>query len=82
MGKIFTSGRLCLEKGNFFRYKLKIRASDSQKTNFIKDGQGGRNYGCNEYKNDTEISFEDISYSLKSAEISTGVPEFIILGWY
>lgn len=32
--------------------------------------------------NDTEISFEEITYSLKKAEMSIGVPEFVILGWY
>lgn len=32
--------------------------------------------------NDTEICFEDISYSLKDAEVSTGIPEFVIMGWY
>ena len=32
--------------------------------------------------NDTETRFEDIRYSLISAEMSTGIPEFVILGWY
>ncbi len=38
------------EKGNFFRYTLKIRALDSQKMDFIKDGQEERNCGNGDYK--------------------------------
>ena len=32
--------------------------------------------------NNTETRFEDVSYSLKRADTITGVPEFILLGWY
>lgn len=32
--------------------------------------------------NNTDLTFEEVSYSLKRADITTDVPEFIILGWY
>lgn len=58
-------------RNNIYKYKIEVSdmEGESQVTFIV-------------LTNDTEISFEDISYSLKSAEISTGVPEFIILGWY
>ncbi|MCH5344602.1 MAG: hypothetical protein J1E64_11230 [Acetatifactor sp.] len=58
-------------RGNIYKYKIDVSGieGDSQVTFIV-------------LTNDTEISFENISYSLKKAEISTGVPEFVILGWY
>lgn len=32
--------------------------------------------------NDTEISFEEIHYDMIKAELSTGIPKYILLGWY
>ena len=32
--------------------------------------------------NNTYLTFEEVSYSLKRADITTDVPEFVILGWY
>lgn len=61
--KICISGKksvprddLCLEKGNFFRYKLRIEALNCQKTDFIKDSQGGRNYGCIKCRSNRRLS--------------------------
>ncbi len=58
-------------RDNIYKYKIEVSGMEGEsQVTFIV------------LTNDTEISFEDISYSLKSAEISTGIPEFIILGWY
>ena len=32
--------------------------------------------------NNTDLTFEEVSYSLKRADITADVPEFVILGWY
>lgn len=59
-------------EGNIYMYKTEISGieGESQVTFIV-------------LTNDTEASFEDVAYSLKKAEISTGViPEFVILGWY
>lgn len=32
--------------------------------------------------NDEETSFKDVSYRFKKAEQSSGIPEFVVLGWY
>lgn len=54
-----------------FKYKIEVSgiAGESQATFII-------------LTNDKETSFEDVSYSLIKAEHSSGIPEFIILGWY
>jgi len=58
-------------RDNIYKYKIEVSSMEGEaQITFIV------------LTNDTEISFEDISYSLKSAKISTEVPEFIILGWY
>ena len=56
---------------NIYKYKIEVSGieGESQVTFII-------------LTNDTETSFEDVSYSLKKAEMSTGIPEFVILGWY
>ena len=55
---------------NIYKYKLEVSGieGESQVTFIV-------------LTNDTETSFEDVAYSLRKAEISTGVPEFVILGW-
>ena len=58
-------------RGNIYKYKIEVSGIEGEaQVTFIV------------LANDTEISFEDISDSLKKAEISVGVPEFVILGWY
>lgn len=56
---------------NIYKYKLEVSGieGESQVTFIV-------------LTNDTETSFEDITYSLKKAEMSTGIPEFVVLGWY
>ncbi len=58
-------------KNNIYKYKIEVSGieGESQVTFIV-------------LTNDTETSFEDITYSLKKAEFSTGVQEFVILGWY
>ena len=58
-------------EGNIYEHKIEVSGieGDSQVTFIV-------------LTNDTETSFEDVSYSLKKAEMSVGIPEFVILGWY
>lgn len=58
-------------EGNIYKYKIEVSGieGESQVTFIV-------------LTNDTETSFEDVAYSLKKAEMSTGIPEFVILGWY
>ena len=58
-------------EGNIYKYKIEVSGieGESQVTFIV-------------LTNDTETSFEDVAYSLRKAEISTGIPEFVILGWY
>lgn len=58
-------------RGNIYRYMIEVSGVDgeSQITYII-------------LTNNEETDFEDIRYSLISAEINTGAPEFVILGWY
>ena len=57
--------------GNIYEYKIEVSGVDgeSQVTYVI-------------LTNNTETSFDDVRYSLIKAEMSTGIPEFVILGWY
>ena len=57
-------------RGYNFKYKIEVSGieGESQVTYVI-------------LTNDTETGFEDVRYSLIKAEMSTGEPEFIILGW-
>ena len=56
---------------NIYKYKIEVSGieGESQVTFIV-------------LTNDTETRFEDVAYSLKKAEMSTGIPEFVILGWY
>lgn len=58
-------------RNNIYQYKIEVSGieGESQVTFIV-------------LTNDTEISFEDVAYSLRKAEMSTEVPEFIVLGWY
>ena len=58
-------------RGNTYKYKTEVSGIDgeSQVTYII-------------LTNNIETSFEDVRYSLIKAEMSTGIPEFVILGWY
>lgn len=58
-------------KDNIYMYKIEVSGieGESQVTFII-------------LTNDEKTSFEDVSYSLKKAEASTGIPEFVVLGWY
>lgn len=58
-------------KDNSYKYKMEVSGmeGESQVTFTI-------------LTNDEETNFEDVSYSLKKAETSTEIPEFIVLGWY
>jgi len=58
-------------KDNVYKYKIEVSGieGESQITFIV-------------LTNDTETRFEDITYSLKKAEMSTGIPEFVVLGWY
>ena len=58
-------------RDNIYKYKIEVSGieGESQATFII-------------LTNDDETSFEDVSYSLKKAEASTGIPEFVVLGWY
>lgn len=57
--------------GNIYKYKMEVSdiVGESKVTYIV-------------LTNDTETSFEDIAYSLKKAEMSIEIPEFVILGWY
>jgi len=56
---------------NIYKYKIEVSGIEGEsRVTFII------------LTNDEETSFEDISYSLIKAELNTGVPEFVILGWY
>ena len=58
-------------EGSIYKYKIEVSGieGESQVTFIV-------------LTNDTETSFEDVAYSLRKAELSTEVPEFVILGWY
>ena len=58
-------------RGYNFKYKIEVSGieGESQVTFVV-------------LTNNTETRFEDVSYSLKRSDTITGVPEFIILGWY
>ena len=58
-------------RGNTYKYMIEVSGVDgkSQITYII-------------LTNSEEIDFEDVRYSLIKAEMSTGTPEFVILGWY
>lgn len=58
-------------RGNTYKYKIEVSGIDgkSQITYVV-------------LTNNTETSFEDVAYSLRKAEMSTGISEFVILGWY
>jgi hypothetical protein len=58
-------------RGNTYKYMFEVSGVDgeSQVTYII-------------LSNSTETSFEEVRYSLIKAEMSTGTPEFVILGWY
>ena len=58
-------------RGNTYKYMIEVSGVDgkSQITYII-------------LTNNEEIDFEDVRYSLIKAEMSTGTPEFVILGWY
>lgn len=57
--------------GNTYKYELQVRGTEGESliTYII-------------LTNDEETSFEDVSYSLKSSQIDTKSPKFVILGWY
>lgn len=59
-------------RDNIYKYKIEVSGIDGEtKVTFII------------LTNDTGTSFEDVAYSLRKAVVSsTGIPEFIILGWY
>ena len=58
-------------KDNIYKYKIEVSGIDGEsQVTFIV------------LTNDTETSFEDVAYSLRKAEMRTGIPEFVILGWY
>ena len=58
-------------RGNTYKYMFEVSGVDgeSQVTYII-------------LSNSKETSFEEVRYSLIKAEMSTGTPEFVILGWY
>lgn len=58
-------------RGNNYKYKIEVSGIDGEsQVTFIV------------LTNDAETSFEEVAYSLRKAEMSTGIPEFVILGWY
>lgn len=58
-------------ESNIYKYKIEVSGIEGESpVTFIV------------LTNDAETDFEDVTYSLRKAEISTGVPEFVILGWY
>ena len=58
-------------RGNTYKYMIEVSGIDgtAQVTYII-------------LTNNKETGFEDVRYSLIKAEMSTGTPEFVILGWY
>ena len=58
-------------RGNTYKYMIEVSGIDgtAQVTYII-------------LTNNKETDFEDVRYSLIKAEMSTGTPEFVILGWY
>lgn len=58
-------------RGNTYKYKIEISGVD---------GETQVTYVV--LTNNMETSFEDVAYSLRKAEMSTDIPEFVILGWY
>lgn len=57
-------------KDNIYKYKIEVSGTE---------GETPTTFSILTKNKDT--SFEDISSSLKKAEMSTGIPEFVILGW-
>lgn len=58
-------------EGEIYKYKMEVSGIDGEsRVTFIV------------LTNDTEIGFEEVAYSLKKAEMDTGTPDFVILGWY
>lgn len=58
-------------KDNTYKYKIEVSGTEGESpVTFIV------------LTNDIKISFEDVRYSLIKAEMSTGTPEFVVLGWY
>lgn len=58
-------------RGNTYKYKIEISGVDGEKqVTYVV------------LTNNTKTSFEDVAYSLRKAEMSTDIPEFVILGWY
>ena len=58
-------------RGNTYKYMIEVSGVDgeSQITYII-------------LTNNEKTDFEDVRYSLIKAEMSTGTPDFVILGWY
>ncbi len=58
-------------RGNTYKYKIEISGVDgeTQVTYVVLTNNMG-------------TSFEDVSYSLRKAEMNTDIPEFVILEWY
>lgn len=58
-------------RNNIYQYKIKVSGMEGEsQVTFIV------------LTNDKGIRFEDITYSLKKAGMSIGIPEFVVLGWY
>lgn len=58
-------------KDNIYKYKIEVSGIE-----------GESQVTCIILTNNTKTSFEDVTYSLKKAEISTEELEFVVLGWY
>lgn len=58
-------------RNNIYQYKIEVSGMEGEsQVTFIV------------LTNDKGIRFEDITYSLKKAGMSIGIPEFVVLGWY
>lgn len=56
---------------NIYKYKIEVSGTEANQTvTYVI------------LTNDKETDFDEVSYSFRKAEVSTGKPEFVVLGWY
>ena len=58
-------------RNTIFKYKTEVTGTD-----------GDRRITYVILTNELDTAFDDVSYSLRTSKNTTGVPEFVILGWH
>lgn len=57
-------------KDNIYKYKIEVSGNEGESPNTFSI-----------LTNNKETTFKDISSNMKKADVSTGIPKFVILGW-